>query len=291
MKTRTFLVTGANRGLGRAAAEKLARAGHHLVLAARDPRALARAADELSAIAPGCAADTAVCDLASFASVRACAAQLRGSALDGLLNNAGVMQQSVLRRATVDGLEETLHTNVLGPFLLTRLLLPSLARAGRARVVNVSSRLHMPRSRGAPVRFDFADPQLERGYDPERAYKNSKLAVLWFTYELARRLAPGGPTCVAICPGFVPATAADSTTGVQRFLLRRVLVHAPFATTVDDAASAFFEALTSPELEGKTGIFLADHREQPSSPESYEQQKARDFWALASALVGLPDAL
>ena len=163
-----------------------------------------------------------------------------------------------MRRQTVDGFEETLQTNVLGPFLLTRLLLPTL----------------------------------ERDYEPQRAYKNSKLALLWFTYELARRLAAENVehvTCSAVCPGFVPATAADSTSGLQRFFLRRVLIHARFATTVEDAANAFVEALTDSSLERESGIFLADHREQRSSDESYDEQKAQRFWTLASRLTGLPD--
>ena len=164
-------------------------------MAARDPQKLVVVVRELRELAPGCVLDAVPLDLASLASVRACAETLQQSSIDGLLNNAGVMQQSRVRRQTVDGFEETLQTNVLGPFLLTRLLLPTL----------------------------------ERDYEPQRAYKNSKLALLWFTYELARRLAAENVehvTCSAVCPGFVPATAADSTSGLQRFFLRRVLIHA-----------------------------------------------------------------
>ena len=255
---RTILVTGANRGLGRATTQKLALGGHQLILAARDPQKLVVVVRELRELAPGCVLDAVPLDLASLASVRACAETLQQSSIDGLLNNAGVMQQSRVRRQTVDGFEETLQTNVLGPFLLTRLLLPTL----------------------------------ERDYEPQRAYKNSKLALLWFTYELARRLAAENVehvTCSAVCPGFVPATAADSTSGLQRFFLRRVLIHARFATTVEDAANAFVEALTDSSLERESGIFLADHREQRSSDESYDEQKAKRFWTLASRLTGLPD--
>ena len=85
--------------------------------------------------------------------------------------------------------------------------------ASSARIVTVSSRLHLPGSRGRPVDFDFDDPQLVRGYHPDRAYKNSKLAVLWFTYELQRRLAGRKITANAVCPGFVPTTATIRSTG------------------------------------------------------------------------------
>src|SRR5664280_1576820 len=123
------------------------------------------------------------------------------------------MQSSKNRRVTVDGYEETLAVNVLAPFLLTALLQPALARSESARVVAVSSRLHLLGSRGEPV--DFDDPQLQRGYNPDRAYKSPKLAVLWFTYELQARLALRPITANAVCPGFVPTTAAASTRGAM----------------------------------------------------------------------------
>ncbi len=285
-----FVVTGANRGLGRAGAEALARAGHRLLLAAREPDKLVPLRQALEQLAPACVEKCVALDLRSFASVRACAAELQGYAIDGLLNNAGVMQQSQTRRLTADGCEETLQVNTLSPFLLTRLLLPALRRAPRARIVNVSSRLHMPGSRGAPVHFDFDDPQLARAYNHERAYKNSKLALLWWTYELARRLAGTSVHCLALCPGFVPLTASESVTGWQRFLLRHILVHAPFATSVADVAQAYVEALTAPALAEANGIFLADHKPIRSSDESYDNDKARRFYQLACALTGLPES-
>jgi retinol dehydrogenase-12 len=284
-----ILVTGANRGLGRAGALALARAGHRLLLTARQLDTLDPVRAELEASAPGCVERCVALDLTSFASVRAGAAQLQGLAIDGLLNNAGVMQQSATRRVTGDGCEETLQVNTLSPFLLTRLLLPGLRRAARARIVNVSSRLHMPGTRGAPVHFDFDDPQLARSYQPDRAYKNSKLALLWWTYQLAERLAGTPVHCLAICPGFVPLTASESVTGWQRFFLRHVLVHAPFATSVADVARAYVEALTDPALAQSNGIFLADHKPVRSSDESYDKDKASRFWMLASRLTGLPE--
>ena len=188
-----------------------------------------------------------------------------------------------------NGLEETLAVNVLAPFLLTRLLLPALERPDTARVVNVSSRLHLPGSRGKPVGFDFGDPQLEHGYNPDRAYKNSKLAVLWFTYELQRRL-PRAITANAVCPGFVPATAVASTSGAMHWLMAHVLPHMPFATSIDAATDAFVFMALDPSLDGVGGKFFADKHQIESSPESYDLGKAKRFWELASQLTGLdPD--
>ena len=154
-----------------------------------------------------------------------------------------------------------------------------------ARIVTVSSRLHLPGSRGAPVDFDFGDPHLEHGYNPERAYKNSKLAVLWFTYELQRRLQEG-LTANAICPGFVPTTAAASTSGVEHWFMAHVLPHMPFATSVDAATDALVFMAVDASLERVGGRFFGERQEIESSPESHDVEKARLFWDLAARLTG-----
>jgi NAD(P)-dependent dehydrogenase (short-subunit alcohol dehydrogenase family) len=148
-----------------------------VVLVARTQAAAEAAAAEIRARNPGASVDPRAADLAWLAAIRALAAALVDDAggIDVLFNIAGVLQTSPSRRVTADGLEETLAVNALAPFLLTRLLLPALERPDTARVVNVSSRLHLPGSRGKPVGFDFGDPQLEHGYNPDRAYKNSNL--------------------------------------------------------------------------------------------------------------------
>ena len=156
--------------------------------------------------------------------------------------------------------------NVLAPFLLTGLLLPALERAPSARVVTVSSRLHLPGSRGEPVDFDFEDPQLEHGYNPDRAYKNSKLAALWFAYELQRRLAPRPITSNAVCPGFVPATAAASTQGAMHFVMAHLMPHMPFATSVDAATDSFVFMALDPSLDGVGGRFFGERHPIESTP-------------------------
>ena len=284
----TILITGGGRGLGRATAEKLAAAGHRVLLAARTPSAAEAAATEIRLRQPGACVEPKAVDLASLSTVGAFAnAQLELDApIDVLFHVAGIMQQSPGRRVTVDGCEETLAVNVLAPYVMTGILLPALERSAAARVVFVSSRLHLPGSRGVRVAFDFDDPQLERGYHPERAYKNSKLAVLWLTYELQRRLAPRSITANAVCPGFVPTTAAASAHGVKRRFMQVVLTHMPFATSVDDAAGALAFMAVDPFIEGVGGQFFGERRPIDSSPESRDIDKARRFWELASALTG-----
>ncbi len=157
---KTLVATGGGRGLGRVTAGKLADAGHHVVLVARTQAAAEAAAAEIRARTPGASVEPRAADLASLASIRALAAALVDGAgrIDVLFNIAGVLQTSPPRRVTADGLEETLAVNTLAPFLPTRLLLPALESPDTARVVNVSSRLHLSGSRGKPVGFDFSDP-------------------------------------------------------------------------------------------------------------------------------------
>jgi NAD(P)-dependent dehydrogenase (short-subunit alcohol dehydrogenase family) len=285
--TKRVLLTGGGRGLGRVTAEKLAALGHHVVLLARTPPAARSAVEEIRRRHPEAVVEPRAVDLSSLGEVRAFAAREaeRGAPLDVLFHIAGVMPTSPTRSVTVDGYEETLAVNVLAPFLLTALLLPALARARSARVVTVGSRLHLPGSRGEPVDFDFDDPQLEHGYNPDRAYKNSKLAVLWFTYELQRRLEGSRISANSVCPGFVPATAAASTHGLMRLVMTYLMPHMRFATSVEAATDSLVFMAVDPSLEGVGGKFYGECRPIESSAQSRDLDQARRFWDLAERLT------
>jgi NAD(P)-dependent dehydrogenase (short-subunit alcohol dehydrogenase family) len=287
MVAKTVLLTGGGRGLGRATAEKLAVSGHRVVLVARNRASAEAAVEAILSSHPHARVEARAVDLSSLEEVRAFATAEaeRGEPIDVLFHVAGVMQTSRTRRLTIDGYEETLAVNVLAPFLLTARLLPALERSESARVVTVSSRLHLPGSRGEPVDFDFDDPQLEHGYHPNRAYKNSKLAVLWFTYELQRRLAPRPIMANAVCPGFVPATAAASTSGVMRLVMSSLMPHMPFATSADAATDSFVFMALDPSLEGVGGKFFGEQHPIESSPQSRDTDQSQRFWELAERLT------
>lgn len=274
---KTVLVTGGGRGLGKGVSLALAAQGHEVLITARDPAAGAATVREAKASNTSARIEAFTLDLASFASIDACARALEGRPLDVVMHVAGVMQQSPTLKRTVDGFEETLAVNVLAPFLLTHHLLGHVRAGGR--VVAVSSRLHLPGARGPEVRFDFEDPNLERAYNPEVAYKNSKLALLWFTYELARRYPKERFTAHAVCPGFVPETAQASVKGFQRFMLAHVLRYMPFATRLTDAVEALCFVALDPTLDASTGGFWAERARFESSPQSHHLDEARRFWA------------
>ena len=177
---RTYVVTGANSGIGLEAARKLVAAGGHVVLAVRDTAKGEAAAAQLDG-----STEVAELDLADLSSVRAFAEAWGEREITSLVNNAGIMM--VAQGRTVDGFERQLGTNHLGHFALTNLLLPQVTD----RVVTVSSGLH----NGPQV--DFDDLDLERSYTPTRAYQQSKLANLLFTAELQRRLTDAGSSVVA----------------------------------------------------------------------------------------------
>ena len=190
---KTALITGANSGIGYAAAVELARHGAHVLLGVRSPAKGQAALLELRKAVPDASAEVVELDVASLASIRAFAAALdsRGLPLDILINNAGVMALPV-REVTVDGFERQFGTNHLGHFALTGLLLGQLLAAGSPRVVTVSSLAH----RNGKMNFD--DLQGEKQYVPWDAYNQSKLANLLFALELDRKARAAGSKLVSL---------------------------------------------------------------------------------------------
>jgi len=285
------IITGGNSGIGFATATKLAAKGFHVVLASRGQQKSARAIAQIQAGQPGAVVESIPLDLASFASVRACAAafQARGYPLHLLINNAGGSVPGQQASFTVDGFELTFGTNHLGHFLLTNLLLENLKQSAPARVITVSSELHNPDYAGGPKPdFDYDNLKGEKYYNPQVFYRNSKLANMWFAYELQRRLAGSGVTSNAVCPGFVPeAIAARRKSPISRFFYAQIMTRMPFARSLEQASDSYIYAATDPSLEGVGGKFIVDGREKRSSVDSYDEQKARRLWEMSWIWCGL----
>lgn len=289
---RTFLVTGSNRGLGQATARRLARGGHRLILTARDPAKAQAAAAGVREASPGAELRTEVLDLASLASTRALAARLvaAGEPIHVLVHDAGVLLPPEARALTEDGIELCLQVHAVAPLLLTRALLPVLARPGR--VWMLGSSLHYPKMRGVEVDYRHDDPNLDTRYHPQRAYKNSKLALLWVAYELERRLGRHGLHTDVVSPGFVPTTAAAGMKrSVGRFVMKHLMPHMPFATTLDDSADHLAElfAQTPPDEDG--GRYFHQWEPKPSSEQSLDRAQAERFWRWACERAGVSETV
>ena len=197
MAGKSVLVTGGTSGIGKATAAGLAALGARVGITGRDPARTEAAAASIRATSGSPAVDGFAADMSAQAGVRRLAAQVLDTyqRLDVLVNNAGGFWAH--RHVTADGLEHTFALNHLAPFLLTSLLLDRLAASAPARIITVSSGAH---ARG---RIDFDDLQGERDYSGQRAYSQSKLANVMFTYELSRRLDGTGVTATVLHPGVV----------------------------------------------------------------------------------------
>jgi NAD(P)-dependent dehydrogenase (short-subunit alcohol dehydrogenase family) len=292
--THYVIITGGNRGIGYATAAKLAGQGFHVVLAARDRSRSEESAWAIRRQIPNANIEAMELDLASLASVRAFAAnyQATGYPLHVLINNAAATGLDNQIRFTPDGFELQFGVNHLGHFLLTKLLTPILKASAPARVITLSSIRHMTRRYPkSGAQFDFDNLKGEKFYDRSLFYDNTKLANIWFTYELQRRLQGSGVNAIAACPGFVPETigASPSRQGWKRWFYQRVLRLIPGARSLEAAASDIARLASDAALASQGGKFFANGVETCSSPESYDQQLARRLWALSCQWTGLDE--
>ena len=291
---RVAMITGGNSGIGFATASKLATQGFHVILASRNQQASAKAIKQIQAVNPNAKVESISLDLASFASVQQCVStfQAKGYPLHILINNAGGSVPGKEASFTVDGFEMTFGTNHLGHFLLTNLLLEALKRSAPARVITVSSELHNPAyARGPEPDFDYDNLKGEKYYSPQVFYRNSKLANMWFAYELQRRLTGTGVTSNAVCPGFVPAAiAARRKSPIEKFFYAQIMARMPFARSLEQASDSYMIAAADPGLEEVGGRFIVDGKEKCSSDDSYDEQKARRLWELSWEWCGLNKA-
>ncbi len=262
---RTILITGANTGIGRAAAEKLAAAGARLLLACRSPE---RARGVLDTIASRHGPDRALLiplDLADLGQIRQAAARVADTTarLDLLLNNAGLAGQ---RGVTRDGFETTFGVNHLGHFLLTLLLLPLLRAAGTARIVNVSSVAHL-RARN----IDFAAlRQPTRTFTGFPEYTVSKLCNLLFTRELARRLQGTGITPCAVHPGTVATEVWRRLPSPARWLAMQFMI------SPEQGAQRLLHAALTPSVE--PGTYYDQFQPRQGNPLATGPDLAKQLW-------------
>jgi len=268
----TILITGATDGLGRALAHDLAAGGATVLLHGRDPDRLTATRDEIAA-ATG-APDrlrTYRADLASLAEVRQLADDVLAAEprLDVLVNNAGIgttVPGGPERQESTDGFELRFAVNYLSGYLLTRRLLDRLRDSAPARIVNVSS--------AGQMAIDFDDVMLEHGYSGTRAYCQSKLAQILFTFTLAQELAGTGVTATCLHPATYMPTK---------------IVPSPIST-LQEGVDATLRLAVAPELGGVSGVYFNVMREAEPDAQARDADARRRLEELSASLTGLVSA-
>lgn len=264
----TVLVTGATDGLGRALAERIAADGARLLVHGRDPDRTNRAVTEIRTATGNDRVEGVLADFADLAEVRTLAAQVRErhERLDVLVNNAGIgatVPGGGRRQESRDGHELRFQVNYLAGFLLTRLLLDRLVAADGARIVHVSS--------VGQTAIDFDDVMLEHDYGGIRAYCQSKLAQIMFTFDLADELAASDVTSTALHPAsYMPTKIVDSP-----------------MSTIASGVAATMRLVSAPELEGVTGKYFNQTSESRAVGQAYDVVARDRLRALSEQLTGL----
>ncbi|HUC35552.1 MAG TPA: SDR family oxidoreductase [Acidimicrobiales bacterium] len=280
MTGKTVVITGANSGIGKETAVGLARSGARVVATARDAGRGAAAVADIRDRSGSDGVELVVFDLGLLSSVREGAAQILAACdrIDVLVNNAGIVLSQ--RRVTPDGLEATFAVNHLGPFLLTQLLLDRIVQSAPARIVNVASTAH----RGARHGLDFDDLQSTHGYGGMQVYSKSKLANIYFTTELARRLDGTGVTANCLHPGTVATGYGrdGDATGLLGFGLK---IGAPFLLTPEKGARTSIYLASSPQVAAVSGEYFAKCKPRTTSEAAQDDEAAKRLWQVSEELV------
>jgi retinol dehydrogenase 14 len=279
MKGKTVLITGATNGIGKAAALEIAKQGATVVIVGRDKAKAENVAKELRSQSGNNTLEFMLADLSSQKDIHKLATDFKAkhSRLDVLINNAGGFFDK--RKTTADGLEYTFAFNHLGYFLLTNLLLDVLKASAPSRIVNVSSAAQ------APGKIFWDDLQFSKNYGGMKAYYQSKLANVMFTYELAKRLTTPGVTVNALHPGVVNSGFGSGAGGFVGFafgLIKRFQAISP-----EKGADTVVYLATSPEVEGVTGKYFDKRKVKQTNPISYDDASNKRLWAESARLVKL----
>lgn len=277
MENKVCVVTGANSGIGRVTARGLAEKGATVAMVCRSRQKGEIALNEIRAVSRNDAVRLFVADLSSQAEIRRLAGEIKARFphVDVLVNNAGGINPT--RSLTSDGLETTFAVNHLSYFLLTSLLLESLRASPGARIVNVSSEAHKYGTIG------FDDLGLEKKFNTMKAYAQSKLANILFTYELTRRLNNGRITVNSLHPGAVSTNFGKNLRGIAGVFFRSFGF---FMRTPEKGAETVLWLATASELNNVTGKYFLDKREIRSSKLSYDSGVAKRLWIVSAKLTG-----
>lgn len=279
-RMKTILVTGATSGIGLEASVQLATQGHRVVMVGRDEQKTRACVEDVKRRSSSGSVEFLLADFSSQASVRALADAYRAKfdRLDVLVNNAGSVFKE--RGVTKDGIENTFALNHLGYFLLTNLLLDLVVKSAPSRIVIVSSANHY---RGT---MDLEDLGYEKGgYSIMAAYGRSKLGNVLMMRGLVKRLEGKGVTVNALHPGGVATNIYSGAPLWAKPLL--AVVKALFLISPEEGGQTITYLATSPEVEGKTGLYFEKNRPKTCAPLGRDDALAEKLWAKSAELVKL----
>ena len=280
MVGKVILISGGTGGIGRETALALAKMGAQITLIGRNPTKAVQTAEMIRQESGNQAIDFLVGDLSSQADIRRIADEFRArhNRLDVLINNAGAVFLNPQK--SVDGIGMTFALNHLNYFLLTNLLLDLIKASAPARIINVSSAAHI----GGKMNFD--DLQVDEGFGGWKAYSQSKLANILFTYELARRLEGTGVTVNALHPGFVATNFGISNGGLFGPLFKLVQFA---AISPEEGAQTTIYLASSRDVQSVTGQYFSKKKPVRSSPATYRAEDAALLWQQSLRLTGLAE--
>ena len=278
LRGKTIVITGANSGIGKVTTRELAKGGATVIMACRNMESANAVAEEIRGVSGNEGISVVHLDLASFASVHACAETIAAShdRIDVLLNNAGTYTQG--NTTTADGIHPTMQANYFSPFLLTNLLLPMVKASKAGRIVNVSSAMY------AIGRLDLRQKSFIVAKNGFSAYAASKLAMLLFTMELAERLAGSHVTANALHPGLVDTKIMRLDKWYGFFINRYMDWN---AIDAEEGAKTSIYLSSSEEVAGVSGKYFAACAEKPANLSPRRLALQKPLWEKTNTIVGL----
>ena len=280
---KNVLITGANSGIGKETAIALARKGAQIIMLCRNEEKAKNAMDEIKERANSEQVDLIITDLSNQDSIYSAVAKFKEKYdhLDVLINNAGSILRN--RLETSEGYEMTFAVNHLGHFILTLLLLDTLIKSSPSRIINVSSAAHRF------GRLNFENINLEGSYSSFRAYSNSKLANVLFTYQLASRLEGTGVTVNTLHPGTVNSNFGRGQ--FSKILTPFLAFSTLFMINAEKGAKTSVYLASSDEVKDISGKYFKKCKAIKSSKESYNKETQIKLWKLSLAMVNRQDLL
>jgi len=274
VKGKICIITGANSGIGKATTLGLAEMDATVVMVCRNQKWGEDAREEIREKTDNQSIDLLIADLSSLKAIRQLVIDFKHKyqQLHVLINNAGVLLRK--RSETIDGIETTFAINALAPFLLTNLLLDTTKDSAPARIINVASATH------TWSHLNFDDLQSKQNYEAWTVYSQTKLALVLFTYELARRLKGTNVTANCLHPGIID-TNIGSLTHVDHPISSK-----SFKKLRKGAETSIYLS-TSPEVENVTGKYFIGKNPVKSSTESYNESFAQRLWQVSEKLTKL----